>query len=136
MQRVLYLLALVGPDQPPTRRMTQNHVAAGLMLELNPDSAERVDAVGTVAGRKAAHSGASTISSVIGAGTGSPCFPGLLRYPWTGVAELVHCLLTRPALGDTARPARSFGREHAVLIWPNPHTEFHCSQDTRVSGLM
>ena len=62
-----------------TRRMTQNHVAAGLVIHVIADFPKRADGVGAATDRESTHTGTSMISSVTGPGTGSPCFSRLWR---------------------------------------------------------
>src|SRR5579859_2620165 len=56
-------------------------MAAGLMVHLIAQLLKCAYGVLAGANWQAAHAGISTISSLIGGGTGSPCFLRLARYP-------------------------------------------------------
>lgn len=80
-ERALGEFTVIGNGQTPAAGMAQDHVAAGLMVEFVAQLAKGFDRVGAGANREAAHTETSTISSVIGEGTGSACFSRLWRYP-------------------------------------------------------
>ena len=57
----------------------QDQVAAGLMIQLVSELPKRAQCLLSGADRQTAHVATSTTSSVIGSGTGSPCFLRLAR---------------------------------------------------------
>ena len=74
-------LFVIGNRKPTHVGMTENNVAACLMIYLVSQFFESADSLLAGANRQPAHAGISTISSLIGGGTGSPCFLRLATYP-------------------------------------------------------
>ena len=78
-ERALGEFAVVGNSEATPRGMAQDDVATGLVVGFLADLTEGFDGVRTGTNREAAHTGTSMISSVMGLGTGSPCFSRLWR---------------------------------------------------------
>ena len=78
-ERSLGEFAVVGNSETTTRRVTENEVTAGLMVNRVANLAEGFDRIRARATRKTAHRATSTMASVMGAGMGSPCFLRLAR---------------------------------------------------------
>jgi hypothetical protein len=70
---------MVGHREPAHLWMAQDDVAAGLMVHLVAELLKGADGLLAGASRKPAHPEISTISSLMGGGTGSPCFLRLAR---------------------------------------------------------
>jgi hypothetical protein len=78
-KRAFRKLAVIGHGQAAARRVTDNNVAAGLMILGVTDFAKALDGVRARTHRKATHTLTSTMASVMGGGMGSPCFLRLAR---------------------------------------------------------
>src|SRR2546425_4909809 len=78
-ERAFGKFTVVGNGQPAARWVTQNNMAAGLMVHFITEFAEGFDRVCTGTDGQAAHTKTSTISSATGLGIGSLCFSKLWR---------------------------------------------------------
>jgi hypothetical protein len=70
---------MVGDCEPTHLRMAQDYVAACLVVHFVAQLFKSADSILTGANGQAAHAGISMISSLMGGGTGSPCFLRLAR---------------------------------------------------------
>ena len=70
---------MIGHSESAHLRVAQDDVAAGLMIYRVAHFLEGADGLLPGANGQAAHAGISTISSLMGDGTGSPCFLRLAR---------------------------------------------------------
>src|SRR5207244_12272274 len=74
-------LAMIGHCEPPHLSMAQNDMTSSFVVELIADLFKGADGFIARTHGQAAHAEISTISSLMGGGTGSPCFLRLARYP-------------------------------------------------------
>lgn len=81
-ERAFGQLWMIGHGQTAARSVSKDDVAAGWMVHRVAGAPESLDRVRAGTHGQAAHTGTSTISSVMAAGIGSPCFLRLARYPW------------------------------------------------------
>src|SRR5437762_13923802 len=100
---------MIWHREPAHLRMAQDNVAAGLMIHLVTQLFKSANSILAGANGQAAHAGISTISSLMGGGTGSLCFLRLARYPVmaslmlaTASARVLPCEMQPGSAGHSA----------------------------------
>ena len=114
---------MIRHREPAHLGMAQDNVAACLVVHQEPSfSKARIASLPELTGQ-AAHAGISTISSVIGGGTGSPFETGQITSD--GVLDIGQRFGTTLALRNAAGKRGALGHEYSVLIRLNHHSIFH-----------